>query len=343
MKADCVILAGLPAELEAVKRQFRRFKPIAGDATSTHQWYETFAPNGLKVVASAQTTIGNLGAASLTHEAVALFQPRAILLVGIAGGMDHEIPLGDVVVSEQIVDYDLGKVTSDGFSPRWSVYRPDAWLLARAKSWSSQSWQDDVRTPRPTGTDRPALRWGVYLSSNKVVADERTAGVLRSVWRKAAAIEMEAAGVASVLWHTPDPPAFIVFKGLCDYADSQKNDDWQPYAAEAAAACAFSFIFDCLGPSDFASLSPSAASAPRAIDELPSRALRQTLALNCTLAELKTWAFDVEIDWEEITPGPKSQMITDFILYARRHGRLSLLMQAVNRDRDNMLAAYVDR
>lgn len=30
----------------------------------------------------------------------------------------------------------------------------------------------------------------------------------------------------------------IVIRGICDYADSHKNDDWQPYAAAAAAAYA---------------------------------------------------------------------------------------------------------
>jgi nucleoside phosphorylase len=44
-------------------------------------------------------------------------------------------------------------------------------------------------------------------------------------------IEMEAAGLMN------DFPC-IVIRGICDYADSHKNDVWQEYAAATAAAFA---------------------------------------------------------------------------------------------------------
>jgi nucleoside phosphorylase len=49
------------------------------------------------------------------------------------------------------------------------------------------------------------------------------------------AFEMEGAGV----WdHLPS----IVIKGVCDYADSHKNDRWHDYAASTAAACMKAFL-----------------------------------------------------------------------------------------------------
>jgi nucleoside phosphorylase len=42
---------------------------------------------------------------------------------------------------------------------------------------------------------------------------------------------MEAAGLV-------DNFPCIVIRGICDYADAQKNKDWQEYAAAIAAACA---------------------------------------------------------------------------------------------------------
>jgi len=41
-------------------------------------------------------------------------------------------------------------------------------------------------------------------------------------------VEMEAAGLMN------DFPC-LVFRGICDYADSHKNKQWQPYAAAVAA------------------------------------------------------------------------------------------------------------
>ena len=144
MTADCLILTALPEELSSVLFQFRHFKPVAAPAKTSFHYFETTAPNGLRIVAGMSSGMGSLAAASLAQEAIVTFQPKAVLLVGITGGMDRDIPLGDVVVSEQIVDYELGKITEDGFSPRWSVFRPDARLLTKAKAWPSQSWQDYV-------------------------------------------------------------------------------------------------------------------------------------------------------------------------------------------------------
>lgn len=49
------------------------------------------------------------------------------------------------------------------------------------------------------------------------------------------AFEMEGAGV----W---DNFPCVVIKGVCDYADSHKNKDWQKYAAATAAACMKAFL-----------------------------------------------------------------------------------------------------
>jgi hypothetical protein len=56
---------------------------------------------------------------------------------------------------------------------------------------------------------------------------------LRDKWR-IKAIEMEGAGVADAAW-TLERDYFIV-RGISDYADSNKNDLWQPYAQIVAAA-----------------------------------------------------------------------------------------------------------
>lgn len=339
MNADCLVLTAIPKELSSVLFQFRHFRPVVADRSLAFPYFETTAANGMQIVAGMPSGMGQLEAAALARDAITTFNPKTVLLVGIAGGMDKAIPLGDVVVSEQIVDYEIGKVTPEGFGPRWSVYRPDAHLLAKSKAWPNQRWQDYIHSRRPHGTQEPALHSGVFLSGNKVIADEREAGALRSVWRKAAAIEMEAAGVASVLWHIEKPPAFLVFKGICDYADSEKNDDWQEYAADAAASCAFSFILDHLQPADIQR--PHARQRqPQSVDQLQDRLLREALAVAYNLTELKVLCFDIGVDWEELPQGPKSQMIVELVQYVRRRGKFATLVAVVNRERDDLLRAF---
>ncbi|NES21332.1 MAG: hypothetical protein F6K41_20970 [Symploca sp. SIO3E6] len=48
------------------------------------------------------------------------------------------------------------------------------------------------------------------------------------------AVEMEGSGIADATWNYEI--GYLVVRGICDYCDSNKNDDWQPYAAAVAAA-----------------------------------------------------------------------------------------------------------
>lgn len=82
------------------------------------------------------------------------------------------------------------------------------------------------RPPRP---DRgPRVHYGTIGSANKLVKDARLRDQIRADIQ-ALCIEMEAAGLMS------DFPCLVV-RGICDYADSHKNKEWQPYAAAVAAA-----------------------------------------------------------------------------------------------------------
>jgi len=74
----------------------------------------------------------------------------------------------------------------------------------------------------------PQSHYGIIASGNKVIKHGRTREQLR-LKTGALCFEMEAAGLML------DFPC-IVIRGVCDYADSHKNKQWQGYAALAAAA-----------------------------------------------------------------------------------------------------------
>ncbi|EXJ82734.1 hypothetical protein A1O3_06549 [Capronia epimyces CBS 606.96] len=89
----------------------------------------------------------------------------------------------------------------------------------------------DGKIARPAHEDaNPAFWYGVIASGNELIrnaaARDRLSGELGAL-----CVEMEAAGLMN------DFPC-IVIRGICDYADSHKNDAWQRYAALTAAAYA---------------------------------------------------------------------------------------------------------
>jgi nucleoside phosphorylase len=90
---------------------------------------------------------------------------------------------------------------------------------------------DEVqRDPRDT-TD-PEIHYGIIASGNTLVKDAATRDrIVADVGEDCICLEMEAAGLMN---HFP----CIVIRGICDYADSHKNDRWQRYASATAAAYA---------------------------------------------------------------------------------------------------------
>jgi nucleoside phosphorylase len=83
--------------------------------------------------------------------------------------------------------------------------------------------------PRKSRPDSaPQIHYGTIASGNAVIKDATTRDRLRQDLG-ALCVEMEAAGLM-------DEFPCLVIRGICDYADSHKNEKWQPYAAATAAA-----------------------------------------------------------------------------------------------------------
>ncbi|NEP43357.1 MAG: hypothetical protein F6K35_30685 [Okeania sp. SIO2H7] len=86
------------------------------------------------------------------------------------------------------------------------------------------------------------MHFGVVASGEKVVADTSTIPELQGTWNKLIGVEMESFGVASAVDRLNSAPGMLMVKGICDWADSSKNDDWQAYAADVAAAYVINFL-----------------------------------------------------------------------------------------------------
>jgi hypothetical protein len=90
--------------------------------------------------------------------------------------------------------------------------------------------RQEARQPRESERD-VVVHYGTIASGNQVMrgaaerdrVSEELGGVL--------CFEMEAAGLMNSF-------PCLVIRGICDYADSHKNKQWQPFAAAAAAAYA---------------------------------------------------------------------------------------------------------
>jgi len=74
----------------------------------------------------------------------------------------------------------------------------------------------------------PQIHYGIIGSANVVMKDSLTRDALKRDLG-IICVDMEAAGLM-------DTFPGLVIRGICDYADSHKHKNWQPYAAAVAAA-----------------------------------------------------------------------------------------------------------
>ncbi|KAL2671539.1 hypothetical protein Neosp_014129 [[Neocosmospora] mangrovei] len=228
-------------------------------------------------VAIAGYPAGEVGmgvSGSMVSEALRDFPNlEAGILVGIAAGIPsptRDIRLGDVAVAipssdnPGVIGYDLVKVEEDGV--RLKQWQNSTHPLLRSAIASIQVHESrpgfsftrhldglwraaDFKRPGPAlpsseslasnPRDGPIAHYGTILSGNGVIKSKKKRDELRDKYG-GIAIEMEAAGMTTRL------PVAVV-RGISDFADSDKNDDWHCYAAATAAAYAKEMLIR-LGP-----------------------------------------------------------------------------------------------
>lgn len=181
-------------------------------------------------------TICEMGASGIgasqqrTRDAIEHWQPRAVIAVGIAFGLDEtKQKIGDVLVSAQIQDYELGRLNNDGtITPRGDKPSSTNILLNRFRQVNTSKSRCD--------TDWPNVQFGLILTGQKLVDNLSYRESLKALFPEAIGGEMEGVGLyvsasaAKVDW--------IVIKAICDWGHNKNQADkdaWQKLAANNAA------------------------------------------------------------------------------------------------------------
>jgi len=186
---------------------------------------------------------------------------KLVLVVGVCGGMPPhpkqkaEIQFGDVIISEGIIPYDEGKWEEKGYLNDKELLHQHWKIGGLIKRLSSKNGCKELRESAlrhlqakpPDAQDRaseseqtrkPNVHFGYVASGDTVIKWEEFRNEIVNRGRyKPIAFEMEAAGAETVFSNL-----VVVIKGVCDYADKEKNKAWQPYAASAGAAYMRAFL-----------------------------------------------------------------------------------------------------
>ncbi|WP_437876892.1 phosphorylase family protein [Sorangium sp. So ce513] len=244
-RIDFLIITALEEERNAVLSKLPGFRKLERDGADTHTYYEgqvrTAREDGAvyRIVVTSLVEMGPIMGALKTSAVINRWRPEHVMMVGIAGGVEGEVALGDVMVASQVVDYSIGKVYETGRrEERWGCYQADANLLDAVRNFISP-WDDLISEPRPSpGMSRRHI--GVIASGGDVIASKERIDTYRGDWPKLIGVEMEGGGVAAGLHADIDRPRFLMIRGVSDMADGQNNAAtkraWRAYACDVAAA-----------------------------------------------------------------------------------------------------------
>jgi nucleoside phosphorylase len=205
----------------------------------------------VSVVACAAPRMGMTAACVTACKAIDRWRPRFLAMTGIAAATTSSLQFGDVLVANMAWDYGSGKILERPNRQRTFIPSPhplaiDPNLSAILQRWEQEQLRmNNIRNEWP-GSDPdspPRLVVGVLATGAAVVQSRKFVDDIVSASRKIVGLDMESYGIfqAATLARKPRPTVFVA-KSISDFADSNKADTWQRYAAFTSARFVYEFF-----------------------------------------------------------------------------------------------------
>jgi len=205
-------------------------------------YYDLGTLEGVRLcLVQSELGAGGAGGSILTvARGIQDLSPSAVLMVGIAFGMDEEKQeLGQVLVGQYVRDYEVQKIgTSARAVPTITARGVRAEASIRLLKMARAAVHD--------WTGR--VDFGPLLSGGKLINNRRYRDALLKVEPEALGGEMEGAGVYAAA--QAEHKDWIVIKAICDWADGHKDQN-KKERQEQAARNAAAFVFHLLGKGGF--------------------------------------------------------------------------------------------
>jgi nucleoside phosphorylase len=233
VKPKIALMTATPTERDTV---LKYLEPVTGESQvylAPHDNNSYFVGRlGQYPVVLCMCAMGASGrdaAQIVTGEVIRFWKPSALIMVGIAFGKDPEGQrIGDVLISERIIAYEPERVGVESSVSRGQHFLAGARLLDRFRNFTV-GWEF-----RDSTGGRCAARPGAILSGEKLVDNPEFKALLFERHPYAIGGEMEGVGLAAAAER--ERCEWIVAKGICDWADGEKSDNHQAFAAASSVS-----------------------------------------------------------------------------------------------------------
>lgn len=176
------------------------------------------------------------GAIVTATNAIDAWLPKAVLMIGVAMGVnDEKQSVGDVLICETVISYENQRIGAKKTIQRGEKVGSGSTLLDRFKNltvWNSLNEKGA----------KSDMIFGPILSGEKLIDNLRERNKILAVFPDAVGAEMEGSGLYTAC-KNQNVHEWILVKGICDYGDGNKNVDKnkrQNLAAESATSICLS-------------------------------------------------------------------------------------------------------
>ena len=188
---------------------------------------------------------GKVNAGVATALLLDRFDCRALMMCGVAGGLDPALGVGDVVVGASHIQHDYGTQKEDRFHTIQPGSRPSLggdWtpgyplaepLVARLREALKGLALEPLPEAVGVGRRMPSVHFGAILTGDGFVNSEALRRRLHEQFG-AHAVEMEGGAVAQVARRWGDDIAFVNVRCLSDLAGAESHLDFRAFLPVAA-------------------------------------------------------------------------------------------------------------
>lgn len=259
-QVDYAIITTVPVETSAVRALSDSWKTYNFEDDPLEYYVTEFRNDSRckRVVNIQSSDMGMVEAAISTINVNKHFKPKYIFITGIAAGIGNH-NLGDILIPSEVWNYSSGKyVEKSGkldFLPEPKAIPLDARIANIVKrdftdvleeihnSWKTNNEIDlQIRKTKLNLCSSPLACGAAVVANFDIVKD-----FIIKHSRKTQGIDMEAYGVFATARSLYDSnPLPICVKSISDFADKEKADGFQPYAAYTSAMFTKYLITDIL-------------------------------------------------------------------------------------------------
>ena len=206
---------------EEVKNLYEKMEQVEKINKASMQFYKGILCG--KEVVLVRSGIGKVNATICTQILIDIFHITMVINTGIAGSLDAQVDIGDIVISDKLVYHDM-EATAFGYEkgqvPRMDMlYFPADTELIRLAKQANETANPGIQT------FIGCIASGDQFVANKAVKDE----IVQQFGAKC--VEMEGAAIAHTAYLSQIP--CVVIRAISDKADESAEIDYPTFEKQA--------------------------------------------------------------------------------------------------------------